>query len=404
MSILLQQNAIPINFKEMMPELSKLNRATHHIHKYPAKLIPQIPNYLINKYTYENDTILDPFCGSGTTLLEAILCNRNALGSELNPVAQLISKVKTTPLDIKELRLVSENCYKLIKNCKKFVIPEFENRDLWFTKKTQRELAKIKQSIDILDVHPDIHDFFLVCFSAIIYKVSNAEQRDIKPRLAKQPNSTNVLNEFLRQLNFNIERMTSLQSLKNKSTIIGDDAKKINIQRKVNMIITSPPYLSAMEYFRTTKLEYYWLNNGNAERYRELARQTIHGELSSGINKELQVIDIPKIDDFVFMIYKKSPKYGFKASKYFSDLFMILQKMHRILLDDGYMAIIIGNSKIMEKRVPLNYFLPLMCNKIGFNLNLEMLDEIKLPRLMTKRINHTNRIYNEHILIFQKLC
>ena len=403
MSIQVQkQKPLLINFKELMPELSKRNRATHYIHKYPAKLIPHIPNYLINKYTQEKDMILDPFCGSGTTLLESILCNRHAFGIELNPIGRLISQVKTTPLNIVELKDVSHDCYELIKDCTNPIIPEFENRDLWFTKKTQKELAKIKSSIDALCTTDDIRNFFLVCFSSIIFKVSNAEPRDIMPKLSKNPIQHNVLNEFLRQLDFNIARITELENVKTKSRLIGENAKKINLNCRVNMIITSPPYLSAMQYFRTTKLEYYWLRNGEVKQYRELARQSIHGELSSGVYKKLQFINIPEIDNFILKIYKKSPQYGLKVSMYFSEMNKILQKLFGVLHNDGYLAMIIGNSKILEQRAPLNSFIVKMGEQIGFEFQLELLDAIKFHRLGIKRSNKTNRIYNEHVILLKK--
>ncbi len=402
MSILLQKQSIQVNFKELMPELSKRNRATHHIHKYPAKLIPHIPNYLIDRFSNKNDVILDGFCGSGTTLLEAILLQRNAVGIELNPVARLISKVKVTPLDNADLKVISQQCYADIKNCKKANIPEFENRDLWFNKKTQKDLAKIKHVIDNLDASKDIRDFLLVCFSAIVKKVSNAEPRDIHPRLAKQQNSANVLKEFLRQLDFNIKRVNEISDLKSKAQIIGDDVKKINLRRRVDMVITSPPYLAAMEYFRSTKLENFWLNNGEVEPYRELARKSINGEMSSGIKKELQYTQIRKVDDFIEKIYSKSAPYGIKTSHYFHDLQEVMSKFYKVLKPGGHCAMIVGNSKVLEQRVPLNEFLRIMGTESGFEFKLEMLDEIKFHRLVPKRGNITNKINSEHILILKK--
>jgi DNA modification methylase len=402
MSILLQKQFVPINFKELMPELSKRNRATHHIHKYPAKLIPHIPNYLISKFSNEHDTVLDGFCGSGTTLLESILLNRNAIGMEINPVARLISKVKVTPLDVEELKIVSYRCYLDIKKSKKVPLPEFQNRDFWFSKKAQNDLAKIKHVIDNVDTNDDIRDFLLLCFSAIVKKVSNAEPRDISPRLSKQPNLTNVLNEFLRQLDFNIDRISEISNLKSKAQIIGDDVKKIDLRRRVDLIVTSPPYLAAMEYFRTTKLENFWLNDGAITKYRELTRKSIHGELFSAVDKELQYTQIPEVDDFIDNIYSKSSSYGLKTDKYFNDLQEIMTKFYKVLKPGGHCAIIVGNSKVLEQRVPLNEFLRSMGLKSGFDFKLEMLDEIKFHRLGVKRSNITNRIYNEHIVILKK--
>ena len=403
-SILLQKQpaAQQINFKELMPELSKRNRATHHIHKYPAKLIPHIPHYLIEKFSHKNDTILDGFCGSGTTLLEAILLQRNAIGVELNPIARLISKVKVTPLDNEDLRTVSQQCCADIKKCRKVNIPEFVNRDLWFGEKTQSDLAKIKHVIDNTDTSQDIRDFLLVCFSAIIKKVSNAEPRDILPRLAKHPNSINVLNEFLRHLDFNMDRINEISDLKSKAQIIGEDIQKINLRRRVDMIVTSPPYLSAMDYFRSTKLENFWLNNGEVRLYRELAQKSIHGEMTTAIKKELEYTQIHKIDNFTEKIYSKSALHGLKTSHYFHGLQDVMIKFHKVLKPGGHCVIVIGNSKVLEQRVPLNEFVRMIGTEVGFEFKLEMLDAIKFHRLGIKRANATNRINNEHILVFTK--
>ncbi|MFQ6056141.1 MAG: DNA methyltransferase, partial [Methanosarcinales archaeon] len=70
--------------------------ATHGLHQYPARMIPQIPHQLIPKFSKTGDLILDPFSGSGTVLAESILYGRYAIGVDINPLACLISKVKST--------------------------------------------------------------------------------------------------------------------------------------------------------------------------------------------------------------------------------------------------------------------------------------------------------------------
>ena len=77
---------------------------THGLHKYPAKFFPELPRWLIRRYSIELDTILDPFSGSGTTSVEALLLKRNSVGIDVDPFSRFLSKVKVTPLEEEELR------------------------------------------------------------------------------------------------------------------------------------------------------------------------------------------------------------------------------------------------------------------------------------------------------------
>src|SRR5436309_4237098 len=86
-------NAIDWDFSK-----AKTVYLTHGLHPYPAKFIPQIPNALIQELSSVGETIADIFCGSGTTLLEALQLKRHAVGIDANPLASLITRAKTTPL------------------------------------------------------------------------------------------------------------------------------------------------------------------------------------------------------------------------------------------------------------------------------------------------------------------
>ena len=79
--------------------MGRRDRATHWIHWYPAKMFHRIPAEILGSFAGERLTVLDPYCGSGTVLLEAALQGHRAVGADVNPLARLISTVKTRRLD-----------------------------------------------------------------------------------------------------------------------------------------------------------------------------------------------------------------------------------------------------------------------------------------------------------------
>src|SRR5512136_5537 len=108
----------------------QVSYATHGIHRYPAKFIPQIPRFCIDKYSKPGDDVLDPFMGSGTTLLESYVSGRNSYGIDIHALARLIAKVKTTPLDPEVLSSLSARLLEDIRedeeDCTRW-IPEIPN-------------------------------------------------------------------------------------------------------------------------------------------------------------------------------------------------------------------------------------------------------------------------------------
>ena len=115
-----------------------------------------------------------------------------------------------------------------------------------------------------------------------------------------------------------------------------------------------------MEYFRSTRLENFWLNEGLTELYMEQARKSVNGELQSGITKKLQYTGISEIDDFVEKIHRRSAFSGLRTSQYFYDMQRVMFILHHIIVSGGCCAMVVGNSKVLESRVPLNRFLRLV--------------------------------------------
>ncbi|MBT3272462.1 MAG: hypothetical protein HN368_04865, partial [Spirochaetales bacterium] len=178
----LDRKPIEVNFRRIADQIGGPNRASHLIHSYPAKLIQHIPFFFINNTVYSSpgDTVLDPFCGSGTVLLEALLAGRNAIGADCNPLARLISKVKTTPLSVDLIEQYSERIKTELASAPCEPKPSVVNINYWFSANTSDELARIAFAIRSIPEN-DYREFYEICLSSILKKVSFADDRVAVP-------------------------------------------------------------------------------------------------------------------------------------------------------------------------------------------------------------------------------
>lgn len=259
-------------------EKGTTNYLTHNFHPYFAKFIPQIPRLLISAFSKEKDVVLDPFCGCGTTLVEAKMLNRNSIGVDLNPLGCLISKVKTTPLsahllsrldkflesvriDINILNgqntLRRQSLVDYEKN-----LPHFHNRDYWFKRNVLNELGIIKAHIDKIE-DKDLRDFCLVAFSSIITKVSNQKSESHYSRTDKKVERNDSFFLFEQQLKKMRERMAEFVDKSSDADvkIYNEDLRKLTSVRddSVDLVVTSPPYLNAWDYNLYQRFRFFWL-------------------------------------------------------------------------------------------------------------------------------------------------
>jgi len=125
---------------------------THGFHPYPAKFTPQLVNKYLSSYCKRGDFILDPFCGSGTTMVEGAINGINSVGIDLNPIAYIASKAKTNRYEEKDLYLVDkiiDKTRKINSVSTNIEIPNFPNRKHWFQDNVCVELADLKARINV---------------------------------------------------------------------------------------------------------------------------------------------------------------------------------------------------------------------------------------------------------------
>lgn len=412
------------NFRNLMKEIiPKMDYLTHGIHPYTAKLIPHIPRHYIKEYTQEECIILDPFCGSGTTLLEARLLGRNAIGIDINPLAVFISEVKTRPLDIDKLSLAICSVKEEIKNGDREKSLKFPNIDYWFCKRAQDELCRIRHAIKTLNGKFDnkVYKFLLVCFSSIIRKSSYAD-----PRIAKIFRSKRVkekikagwipspIQYFEETLSRNLEKMKSLLENtnlnKNYVKVFQGDARethtilKQNGIKKVDFIITSPPYINAQDYFRSYKLELWWLSLATPEEVRHLNRRAIGSENISRYKcNSIPKSEISLLNTILNKIWQINKSKSYIVHNYFENMKSIFIEFYKVLKIGSYFCLITGCNTICGIQIPTYKILTLIAESHGFKLVEIGRDEIRNRSLPLNR-NHSGGIIKEEwITVFQKV-
>lgn len=386
---------------------------THIIHKYPSKYIPQIPKWAIQNFTKEGDFVLDPFSGSGTTVTESLINKRNALGVDINPIAVLISKVKSTPIEPKILELKYKELVtlaKMHKERKDEVVPEIPNINHWFTHESIDNLSKLKYEILKID-DKDLRDFFLVNFSAIIRKSSNAEYRSqktyVSSRFKKDP--ADVFKIFEKRFFQYLEGMKKLyEEMKEKNIsveVICSSADDFIFEStpKVKLAVTSPPYITAVEYPAVFKLEYQWLDYFSDKEINEHRKDYIGTDrVYKDQYENVQKLGYKELDENLKSIYLLNKKKSYIVYDYFRRMEKNIIKIHQILDDEGIYVIVVGNNSVMNLEIPICDYLIEIAKRNGFKLVKVFNYLIKDRHLVFPRNGKGGIINKDWVIVLKK--
>lgn len=359
---------------------------THNIHKYPAKFIPHIPSWAMSKYLKnEGNLVFDPFCGSGTTLVEAILHSHDCVGIDIDPLAVLISKVKTTKIDSQKLIKIKKDVIKSIKTPPKELFkPEIETLDHWFNDQAIHDLGLLRSIIEEYKDDKDIYDFLIVTLSSIIRKVSNADDQSQKTYVSHTniKNPPPVLPLFVKRLNLYSDRLTELFEKVNndKRVLISKmDSRDLtsfwekNDLNKADLAVTSPPYIKAIDYIYNQMAEYFWIGDlfgletqkkQNVYKTGYIGTKQVGAKIYKG---KLPRTGIDEIDSLVLNIKEKNVKYAYIVAKFFVDMEKNFEEVTKILKDNGHYVMVIGNNSVSGYSVPSHKFLIECAEKVGLN-------------------------------------
>jgi DNA methylase/HD domain len=260
------------------------------LHSYPSTFVHAIPSALIKSLRLAGDTILDPFCGSGITGIEAIKAGCNVICSDVNEIALLISRTRSAYLSIEQrasLRALNIDSFDISPNVD---IPKIDNIQKWHHPDTVHQLARILTFIEQTEAF-EKREFLKLCFSAILTSTTARRGKehgwfaDNTP-LAKgelEPPYVDAFPLFFARIKRNIRALENIYSdFERRGENLSVELAKMRVLRadaanstpethnikpnSIGGIITSPPYLCMSDYSLGQRLSYAWLYPGYMER------------------------------------------------------------------------------------------------------------------------------------------
>ena len=361
---------------------------THGLHPYAAKFIPQIPNTLIQELSGVGETILDPFCGSGTTLVEAARLRRNAIGIDANPLACLISRAKTAVIDesSEEIDNLRVGLRQLAQDAGQTTLPLFRSSatlgelppddiDGWFDEHVIDELCEVRSRCRALENDACRH-LALACFSSIVVNVSkqNSETRYVRREKGTKPGD--VYRLVLKALDRAIERAFDFAEEADPHCSIVVVCSSVLDQPQipmVDLVVCSPPYPNAYSYHLYHRTRMLWLG-----------------------------MDQPKfkIEEIgSHRKYSSKSKNAADENTFRSEMCTFFRWIGETLKRDGLACIVIGDSKIRGNVIENDQLLVEAAAMCGFTCEANMTREIKKTK---KSFNPSiGRIRDEHILVLR---
>lgn len=329
----------------------------HKIHAYPAKFPAFIATKALMYAKSERrdiQSMADIFCGCGTTAFEAKRNNIEFWGCDINPVATLIAKVKSRKYQAwrlkKYLRLIL-NLYRELPYVKQYDSAN-ERLKYWHNEEQYNNLAHLKSII--LNVTPKgngYRSFFLCAFSNILKPTSVWLTKSIKPQVDPSKIPANVISAFQNQCNSMILANDELKELSNAGSNIVTGSF-LNEQQKlpqVDMVVTSPPYVTSYEYADLHQLSTLWLEF--TDDYRDLREGTI-GSCYHDYNfsKEWKRLNDTghKIVSLLFDQHKSKAR---SVTKYFLDMQAVAKRVYSMLSKTGMVVFVIGNTEYKGVRI-----------------------------------------------------
>jgi len=402
---------IEVSFRDIVSEISDTSYLTHSIYYYPAKFIPQVVRFCINEFTNTGDTIIDPFAGSGTVGLEAFISKRNAILLDINYLLEVIAPIKIYQgKDILSKNELYNNIEKIKAEIEQF-IPDYNNIRYWYPDEIFNVISRYWAGTHKLknNIYKWVIQASLVRISKLFSWAEHRTPKLFKSKFKKKYVENLLKTNWKKELDDKLfsfahkyfDAVKQLQLLTKDSNnfvkyYAGIDSKSFKLEnnKKIDALITSPPYLQAQEYIRTSKLDLYWLGYKDKQ-IKEISR------LEIPYRKAERIINTETLNKIRNQINNK--KLLNILNSYFDHTIASLENNMNLLKVGGKACIFVGNPKIdgieIETwRIFTEYF-----TNTGFKFEIVFDDKIKTRQLFGQRNNkNPDGMKSEYLLILSK--
>jgi DNA modification methylase len=415
------------------------NEYTHGLHLYPAKLHPYIARRLINQYGTNGQMMLDPFCGSGTTLIEARLAGLNSVGYDVNPTARIMSQAKSQNYDITSLRSFCKRLVSALDNMELIHWQTAVKRSgfsqkqikTWYPNKTIREISSILELINIVDIEFGLnnknHLFARVALSDCLREVSIQRMNEWKNyriegwRIADMDDLYQELIPLFKQkLNSNLVGVnTYIEKLKggsmydctktNLDLVNCADTSKFTLipEGGVDLVVTSPPYgdsATTVAYEQFSWQTNVWLGL-DSRPSGQLAKDMMGGKIA----KEVESLGCRVVDS---AIRKMKPEFAKRNYSFYRDYLKSVENIAINVKRGGHVCYIVGNRTSGGQKMRLDLFTRWAFEQNGFkrvgHIKKRKIPGTRMPAMIAVTGNSAKKyniptMNNEFIIVCKKI-
>ena len=421
-----------------LPNKRCLRYATHGLHEYRGKFFPQLVRALMNIARLPEDAVvLDPMCGSGTTLVEARLSGRKSYGLDMNPLSVFVTDVKCQALTLRPAALTTA-CVNLREELEASVPPGGEPErpaspadgdraylERWFAPRTLEELDRIEAAVCRLPAAP-LRNFYRVCLSNILRGVSWQKNDDLRVRReVKRLTAGETIARFLDEAARSTGTVAAFLAERGRAgtgshTVREADARRAasvlpDLAGKVDAVITSPPYATALPYIDTDRLSLVYLGLLPRKSHRTLDTLMIgNREVTTRgraeywafyeTNKSLLPRNTRALIERIDRL-NKAGEAGFRRrnlsallSKYFFDMREVVRQTFSLLRPGGSLFLIVGNNRTTAGGQPIEIRTAEHLGKIANGLGFRIEDDMAMDMLVSRDIFRKNAVPSERIM------